>query len=230
MSASDTSFIPSIFILILGVFVGGLYLYSAVWAIRIKNALMSPLFRDRARWVGITALTFVILISANLVIRFLAPENFYLSFLLFFIVDAAGIVTLIWIDIAIKLARRSDPLNRNTFRWKQLRYFVWFFTFLTTIGSLVSVAYLHSNYFNATQGTGGAFIAGSFGWVFLGLLALYLSFRRSKDPILKDHLKWLALFLFTLLIVDTVLSGHNAIFQIADLALLAVSAYFLYRA
>jgi len=222
--------IGTLLLFAVGVLVVGLYAYGAVWAFRIRSALMSPLFKDRARWVGIAALTFAILISSNLLIRLFAPNNFYLGFLLYCIVDAAGIVALAWIDTTIKLARRSDPLNRNTFLWKQLRYFVWFFTFLTTAGSLFSVAYYHLNYFNAPGGNGGAFIAGSFGWVFLGFLALYLSFRRSKDPNLREHLKWLGLFLFLLLLIDTVFSQDIVVFRIADLALLAIDAYFLYRA
>jgi len=230
-AASDLlALLSSILLLALGTLVIGLYAYGAVWAFRIRRALMSPLFKDRARWVGIAALTFAILVSSNLLIRFLVPDNFYFGFLLYCIVDAAGIVTLAWIDTTIKLARRSDPLNRNTFLWKQLRYFVWFFTFVTTFGSLFSVIYNHVNYFNAQGGNGGAFIAGSFGWVFLGFLALYLSFRRSKDPILREHLKWLGLFLFLLLIIDTVLSRDLVPFRIADLILLAVDAYFLYCA
>jgi cell division protein FtsW (lipid II flippase) len=191
---------------------------------------MSPLFKDRARWVGVAAVTFAAVVSSNLLIRFFAPDNFYLNFLEYCIVDTAGIVTLAWIDTTIKVARRSDPLNRNTFHWKQLRYFVWFFTFLTTAGSLFSVLLFRANYFNAPGGNGGAFIAGSFGWVFLGLIALYLSFRRSRDSILREHLKWLGLFLFLLLLVDTVLSRDFLAFRIADEALLALDSYFLYRA
>ena len=231
MSASDLlAPVASVLLFALGALVIGLYAYSAVWAFRIRRALMSPIFKDRAGWVGIAGLNFTILVSSNLLIRFFAPNDFYLSFLLYCIVDAAGIVTLAWIDTTIKLARRSDPLNRNTFLWKQLRYFVWFFTFVTTAGSLFSVVYLRVNYFNSAGGNGGAFTAGSFGWVFLGFIALYLSFRRSRDPILREHLKWLGLFLFLLLLEDTVLSGNSIILRIAGLAVLAIDAYFLYRA
>jgi hypothetical protein len=214
----------------LGALVIGMYLYSSVWAFRIRRALMSPLYRDRARWVGIAGLTFAILVSSNLLIRFFAPNNFYLSFLLYCIVNAAGIIILIWIDITIRLSRRLDPLNRNTFLWKQLRYLVWFFTFVGTFGALFSVIYGLVNYFDEANGNGGAFVAGSFGWVFFGFLALYLSYRRSKVPVLREHLKWLGLFLFLLLIVDTVLSGGFFVFRIADLTVLAIDAYFLYRA
>src|ERR1700693_6038928 len=86
----------------LGALVVVLFGYGAVWAFRIRRALMSPLFKDRARWVGIAALTFAILVSSNLLIRFLAPDNFYFGFLLYCVVDAAGIVTLAWIDTTIK--------------------------------------------------------------------------------------------------------------------------------
>jgi hypothetical protein len=227
--SSDT--LPAdVLLVVLGAIVVGLYAYGAVWAFRIRRALMSPLYKDRARWVGVAAVFFAIVVSYNLLIRFFAPDNFYLGFVLYFIVDAAGVFTLAWIDTTNKLARRTDPLNRNTFKWKQLRYVVWFFTFVTTVGSLFTVLYLRVTYFNAPGGNGGAFVAGSFGWVFLGFIALYLNFRRSRDPILREHLKWLGLFLFLLFIVDTVLSPDLPIFRIAGLALLALDAYFLYRA
>ena len=213
---------------VLGAIVAALYIYGAVWANRIKNALSTPLYRDRARWVGIVAAFFAVLVSSNLLIRLIDPTNFYLSLLEYIVVDAAGLVTLAWIDTTIKMARRSDPLNRNTFKWKQLRILIWIFTFLTTIGSLFWVVFSQANFFSP-GGTNGNFVAGSFGWVLLGFIALVLSYRRSKDPMLKEHLKWFGLFLFLLFIVDTVLSATGDPFRIAGEILLAIDAYFLYR-
>jgi hypothetical protein len=205
-----------------------LYSYGALWAYRIRRALMSPLFKERALWVQVVAIFFVVIVSANLLIRYFAPTNFYLSFFQYTLVDAAGIVTLAWIDTTIKMARRSDPLNRNTISWKQLRYVVWAFTFITTTGSLFSVGYLRIDFFTP-QGTGGAFVSGSFGWVLFGFIALILSYRRSRDPTLREHLKWFGLFVFLLFIVGTILSGDILVFRISAEVLLAVAAYFLYR-
>ncbi len=228
---SDISFFDFIFgilLFVLGSLVVAMYSYGAVWAFRIRKALMTPLFKERARWVGVVGIFFAVLVASNLLIRAFAESNVYLSFLEYCIADAAGIVTLAWIDTTIKMARRSDPLNRNTIAWKQLRYVVWAFTFITTAGSLFSVVYLKINFFS-TGGTGGAFVSGSFGWVIFGFIALLLSYRRSRDPVLKEHLKWFGLFLFVLFIVDTVLSRNIPAFVIADEVLLALDAYFLYR-
>ena len=153
-----------------------------------------------------------------------ASDNFYLSFLEYCIVDTAGIVMLAWIDTTIKVARRSDPLNRNTFLWKRLRYFVWFFTFLTTAGSLFSVIFLHVNYFNTPGGNGGAFIAGSFGWVFLGFLALYLKLPAIERSNSEGTSQMARVIPVLLLIIDTVLSQDFLAFRIADEALLAIDA------
>jgi hypothetical protein len=221
-------FLGTILLYVIGSIVVLMYARGAAWAFRFRRALTSPLYKDRALWVGIVGLFLVILVASNLLIRLLAPSNFYLSFLEYCIVDSAGIVTLAWIDTSIKMARRSDPLNRNTFRWKQLRYFVWFFTFLTTSGSLFSVVYFHVNFFSPA-GTGGEFVSGPFGWVILGFIALVLSYRRSRDPILREHLKWFGLFLFVLFVVDTVLSRDIDLFRIAGEILLGLDAYFLYR-
>lgn len=218
----------TVLLYILGGIVVALYSYGAIWANRIRRALMTPLYKERARWVEIVAIFFAVLVASNLLIRITAPANFYLSFLEYCITNAAGIVTLAWIDTTIKMARRTDPLNRNTIKWKQLRYVFWTFTFITTTGSLISVVYNHVNFF-APGGTGGAFITGSFGWVLFGFIALLLSSRRSKDPTLKEHLKWFGLFLFLVFIVDTVLSAEIAIFRIIGEILLAFDAYFLYK-
>ena len=229
MLSSDFLLLAAVAVLyVLGAVVVALYAYGAVWAFRIRDALMTPLYRSRAQWVGVVAIFFAILVSSNLIIRLAAPDNFYLSLLEYCIVDVAGIVTLAWIDTTMKLARRLDPLNRNTFKWKQLRILIWVFTFLTTFGSLFAVIYFRSNFF-APGGSAGNFIGGSFGWVLLGFIALILSYRRSRDPILKEHLKWFGLFLFVLFIIDTVLSKEIDAFRIAGEVLLALDAYFLYR-
>jgi hypothetical protein len=229
--SSDPSlldFIAGVLLFVLGVIVVASYSYGAIWAFRIRKALMTPLFKERARWVGIVAVFFAVLVASNLLIRAFAETNFYLSFLEYCITNAAGIVTFAWIDTTIKMARRSDPLNRNTLKWKQLRYVIWIFTFITTAGSLFSVAYMRLNFFSST-GASGDFVTGAFGWVLFGFIALVLSYRRSRDPILKQHLKWFGLFLFVLFIADTVLSHNIFVFILADEALLALGAYFLYR-
>ncbi len=127
------------------------------------------------------------------------------------------------------MARHSDPLNRNTFHWKKVRIIIRVFTFLTTAGSLFSVIYLRINFFPSPGGAGGAFVSGPFGWVLLGFFALLLSYRRSGDFILRNHLKWFGLFLFLLFLIDTVLSAPLASFRLGDEVLLAIDAYFLYR-
>ncbi len=228
-SSSLLIFIAEILLFALGAVVVALYAYGAIWAFRIRDALMTPLYRERALWVGVVGVFFTTLIASNLLIRLLDPTNFYLSLFQYCIVDAAGIVTLAWIDTTIKLARRLDPLNRNTFKWKQLRIVIWVLTFLTTGGSLAEVIILRINFFTSPSGAGGAFIAGSFGWVLLGFIALLLSYRRSKDPVLKEHLKWFGLFLLLLFIVDTILSKQIPPFRILGEILLALDAYFLYR-
>jgi hypothetical protein len=225
---NESVLIFEIALYLLGAVVVGLYAYGAIWAMRIEKALMTPLFKERARWVKAVAIVFAILVGSNLTIRLIDPANFYLSFLEYCIVNAAGIMTLAWIDTTIKVARRSDPLNRNTIKWRQLRYVVWFFTFVTTSGALFSVILFHANFFSGA-GNGGAFVSGSFGWVLFGFVALVLSYRRSRDPTLREHLKWFGLFLFLLFVVDTILSGQVDLFRIMGEILLAIDAYFLYR-
>ena len=81
MSPSDLIGLAAFVVLFaLGAVVIVLFAYGAVWAFRIRRALMSPLFQERALWVGVVAITFGVLVSSNLLIRYFASDNFYLTF------------------------------------------------------------------------------------------------------------------------------------------------------
>ncbi len=66
------TFLLAILLFALGTVVVALYVYGAFWAFKIRNGLISRLYRDRALWVGTVAIFFVVLVSSNLLIRSLA--------------------------------------------------------------------------------------------------------------------------------------------------------------
>lgn len=231
MSSNDI--VTSILIPTLVVAVAATYAYGAYWAFRIRSVLVNRLYRHRAQWIGIVGLFVALLAGSYLLINTFGSDNFYLSFLQYLITDIAGVVTFAWVDSTVLLVRRTDPLRRNTLSWSQLRIVLWAFVIITTIGGLTSVVIAHELFFSP-QGGRGALISGPFGFSSAGLIAVLLSRRRSKDLTLRRHLKWLALYLFTIVLAGGVTGGQYLasidILRIFSAAAVSIGAYFLFQA
>ena len=65
---------------------------------------------------------------------------------------------------------------------------------------------------------------------YLSGYSLSIEASGDEDTYSERTSQWLGLFLFLLFLVNTVLSRDFLAFRIADEALLAIDAYFLYRA
>jgi hypothetical protein len=211
------------------------FLYGAYWALEIGRALGSPLYSKQALWVGAIGVYFTAFFVLSAVALALGLPGFggttatdiavgaflYIGVLMFFV----------WIDSTVKVARRSDPLRRNTLRWSGLR---WFLGIFVGVGTLFALAF---NIGTAVDFAHATPLYGPIGGVlFLGAIALLLSARRSGDPILKRHLKWFGLFAVLLWATSGVegtsvfRSAANDPFILAvSYLVFAVSAYFLYR-
>lgn len=217
------SLVASIFF-IAWLLVAALFLYSAYWAFVIRRVLMHRLYKRQALWVGSMALYFVALSSfLTVVIEYninVLAVNIFGGLLI-----ASGFVVLfLWIDSTVRVARRSDPLYRDTFRWSKLRYFL---GIVTAFGAFDAV-------FNAI-GSGLAAAAPFGGALLFGAIALLLTGSRSGDPTLKTHLKWTGLCIFLLWLSSQLVDVLSNVLSDADLAqaitfsLVAIGAYALYR-
>jgi hypothetical protein len=212
-----------------GAIVVGLFAYAAYWGLRVRAVLMGRLYRNRALWVASVAILFAFLISANFVIYLLGSTDWYLSLLQFLVEYATAILTFAWIDTTIGVARTSDPLQRDTLRWRTLRIFLWAFVIISVVGGLGSVIVERTNFFSSPGGPEGVLLYGPFGNL-IGLIALFLSRRRSKDLILRRHMMWLSLF-----VVILSLSTQSELSRLPDARLFAtlvlvLGASFLYLA
>lgn len=205
-----------------GVLVIGLFAYAGYLGLRARAVLLDRLYKARASWVSSVAVLFVFLISANLVIGTLASDNWYLNLLLFLVEYAAAIVTFAWVDATIRVAKRSDPLQRDTLHWRTLRKILWVVVVLSIAGGLASVVFLRTNFFSSPGGPEGALLYGPFG-NFFAIIALVLSGRRSKDVALRRHMKWFSLF-----VIVTLVSTQSELSRLPDFRL--VSAGFLVAA
>ncbi len=198
--------------------------YSSYWAFIIRRALVQRLYRRQAWWVGWMAIYFVALSTfLTLALTFnvnLLPINILGGLL----ISSGFIVLFLWIDSTIRVARRSDPLYRDTARWSKLRYFWGLATVGGAIGALFDSI---TSGFNSVAPFSGA--------LFFGAITLLLSAKRSGDPTLRRHLKWTGLCIFILWLGNQIIGPlfnliSDAYFvESIALGLVGLSAYSLYR-
>ena len=204
--------------------VAALFLYSAYWAFVIRRALMHRLYKRQALWVGSMAVYFVALSSFLTVVIEYNINVLAVNASGGLLIASGFVVLFLWIDSTIRVARRSDPLYRDSFRWSKLRYF---WGIVTTFGAVGAVFDAINSGLAAAAPFGGALL--------FGAIALLLTGSRSGDPTLKTHLKWTGLCIFLLWLSSQLVDVLSKILLDADLAqaitfgLVALGAYALYR-
>lgn len=134
---SDNSIFVSSFVISIGIAAG--FAYGAYWAYQIRSALVSPLYRNRALWVGAAGTFFALLVLSTILIGTFAPTDRFLSLVQFGLTNFGVILVFGWIDSSVRIARRSDPLRRNTLHWTKLRIFIWVILSIAILGNLASV-------------------------------------------------------------------------------------------
>jgi hypothetical protein len=172
----------SIVFLVLWVLVVALFSYAAYWAFIIRKALATGLYRRQALWAGTMGLYFVALSTFLTIALSFNLTTLWVNLLGGLLISSGFIVLFAWIDSTVRVARRSDPLLRDTLRWSRLRYFIGF----VTIGGAISALVTSIN-------SGFAYVAPFGGALLFGAIALLLSATRSGDQTLRRHLKWMGL-------------------------------------
>jgi hypothetical protein len=192
---------------------------------------VSPLYRNRALWVGAVGTFFALFVLSTILIGTFASTNRFLSLFQFSLTNFGAILVFGWIDSNVRVARRSDPLRRNTLHWTKLRIFIWAILTIALVGGLVS-AFIGDIY--NLSSPAGAFLESPFiPASAFGIVALAVSHRRINDVTLKRHIRWLVFFVLILLLVIRLLEYSSSLFSTVDLItmlLLACGAYFLYIA
>ena len=222
--------------IILSLVVGALFSYGAYWALTIRKALMGYLYRRQALWVGWVAIYFVAQSAFIALAIFYNATGFYVDLLAAAFIAVGFVAIFVWIDSTVLVARRSDPLQRDTLRWSKLRYFI---GITSTIGLFFNLIF--NLIFTNSSGSsyillGSPPLLGFIGTILLlGAIALLLSARRSGDMTLRRHLKWFGLGAGLLWITGQVgapwarASGDSILVPIITYSLFAVAAYCFYR-
>src|SRR6266566_1329814 len=167
---------------ILWVLVVGLFSCAAYWAFIIRKALVTGLYRKQALWAGTMGLYLVSLSTFLTIALSFNLTTLSVNILGGLLISSGFIVLFAWIDSTVRVARRSDPLLRDTLRWSRLRYFIGFVTVFGAISALLT-----------SINSGFALVAPFGGALFFGAIALLISARRSGDTTLRRHLKWMGL-------------------------------------
>src|SRR6266567_5586701 len=124
----------SIIFFFLWVLVVGLFSCAAYWAFIIRKALVTGLYRKQALWAGTMGLYLVSLSTFLTIALSFNLTTLSVNILGGLLISSGFIVLFAWLDPTVRVARRSDPLLRDTLRWSRLRYFIGF----VTVGGAIS--------------------------------------------------------------------------------------------
>ncbi len=222
--------------IIVSLVVGALFSYSAYWALTIRKVLMSYLYRRQALWVGGVATYFVAQSAFVASAIFYNATGFYANLLAAAFIAVGTAATFVWIDSTVLVARRSDPLQRDTLHWSKLRYFIGITQAVGNFFNILFNVIFASSSGSSYQLLGYPPLLGYIGTILLlGAVALLVSARRSGDMTLRRHLKWFGLGAGLLWVTGQLgspwakVGGDSILLPIITYSLFAIAAYCFYR-
>ncbi len=200
---ASASFAPSIFSMF---FIAAqsmmiaLFLYGSYWALLIRRALATPLYRKQSLWVGVIGIFFAgVFLSAGVTNLYATFEPLRAIFQLVrvwnsaFFTSGYGLI-FAWIDSSVRVSRKSDPLARDTLGWTRLRVFVWGLVGVWILLFWAFTITVVLGLFNTLPNTlpplliQSVFVAALLSILLSAPPALLISGSRSKDPTFLKHL------------------------------------------
>lgn len=203
LTGTTLFFVTLIFIL--------LFAYSAYRAFTIRKVLFVRLYRNQALWVGTYGVYWTLIFIALGILDELYFQNPVavtnypsLAFILFAGLYIGLILGFLWIDATMVVARRSDPLRRDTLRWTKLRFALWP---AILVGMLVGLLFVGPRIIATSTGDPLAEItafyeANSIVFILIAgtsVPALILAGLRTKDILLRKQVTALGLYVVVLL-------------------------------
>jgi hypothetical protein len=173
--------------------VSGIFAYAAFWSFNIRTGLAVPLYRNQAAGLGL-----VILEAGFISLYVLFFPNNQLFIPIVWIVDF-GIFY--WINASMLAARRTDPLLRDTFHWRKLRFVI---LSLAALGIIATTGFLFltdnfgAGIVNYNPNAPSFYLTLLFSPAFFifipaGVVLAIAAFR-SGDLAFRRHLLWFGLF------------------------------------
>ncbi len=172
-------------------------IYGAYWAFSIRHAIFTGVYRSQALWIGFFSLYFIGYVGGFDSGAHGVSLTFDLLLTAYYVVLSLLLFRLI--DVDVKVARRSDPLLRDTLRWRTLRLIVW-----TIIVGASFLVFVVAGSRDIGIAIAPLIIAVSQALVYLpmaisGVIGLTIGARRSADQTFRRSLEWFGLFFVALL-------------------------------
>jgi len=164
-----------------------IFIYAAYWAFGIRRALVGRIYRNQALWLGV--LSIIVLLSEAVPTP--TTDNAVFIVLSNLPVIALALVLFAFVDSTVPVARRSDPLLRDTLHWGKVRVVAWLVLVLVEIlGAYGEIT---------SSNTSSSDVNGLLLLVVIGAPPMFIGARRSMDPHLRGSLKWFGLGLVSLI-------------------------------
>ncbi len=211
--------------------------YATYWAFSIRHALAAGAYRRQALGIGVVALVFPIGFFAG-------TESFSVdpSFFWFVPLYASFATVLFWVDASTFVARRSDPLMRDTLHWTRLRAWVWSSNVAIMAAYLAAATYAQTTQAYLITAPPPLWlivvqlvlvVVDAFLPLALAAVLLTIGATRSGDPTLHGHLRWFGLFALFGFLATLASAGsypeHHSTEGLFTYLGLFVGGYFLYR-
>jgi hypothetical protein len=169
------------------------------------------LYRRQALWTASISILFICVLSIDFVFEFFLPYNSVVD-LIVSVMGGGTIFTMFgWVDTSTLVARRSDPLLRNTIRWTVLRRFVWV-VLLASYAVAIAIAVESVAAGGSLSSRASLPEAATLSLVLLvpftlGAVLLPLDTLRSGDNVLRRHLRWLSVLVLAIFGVTSLYGG-----------------------
>ena len=220
------------------------FAYVAYLGLRIRRSFVVRLYRSQA--LGMAAIAAYLAANAAISLFLQAPANGGYSETLWALTNiAGGAPFLLWIDSTARVARKSDPYERDSLHWSKVRYAVFAVVIISaSLGLLIAPIVIASFGSYVPSVSLFANVLGNLPFVaalLAGVSVLSVGAIRSKDLTLQRHILWVAVFFavfvatYAIIVVYTLLvpsasGGQYTTFEFASyIALYYVLAYCLYR-
>jgi hypothetical protein len=219
-----------------------LFVYAAYRALVIRRVIAVRLYRRQSLWVGISGFYWAFFTLGLGLAAALYSQNpafvsshSIIAYSVFVALYGALIVSFLWIDSTIRVARRSDPLLRDALLWSKLRVFLWAVIFA---GMALGLIFAPPSIVSSSGGNPVTEIISFYNanviafWIvgFASLAALIVSGLRSKDVSLRRQILALGVYVIALIFqgVPSVIVGDLHLGESGALvAILAVVAYLI---
>lgn len=180
------------------------YVYAAYWGLAIRRRFVLKAYRNQALGIAAIAAYFG---AINFLGNFflVTATSSYDVVVLVALANLLGVpLALLWADSTARVARRSDPYERDSLGWSKLRYIVFGILIVSSLLALMfaplGLADLGSYVPSLSPILNVLASIPFFGALASGGALLSVSAFRSHDRLLRRHLLWFVGFCLTLVL------------------------------